>query len=93
MCSKSSPDVRERAMTYSGGSPSSRNHNNKSPTPVLDYTADEDGDKFEDSFDVSPIPSRLHSIKRNSFLYLSDTDEAVNPLYRPATSRSSSISK
>lgn len=86
-------------MTYSGGSVSTVRPTHTqlaaSPSPTTPIVSIEDDDKDEDldsfSSDIPPsIPSRLNSIKRNSFLYLSDTDEPAN--IHKVTTRSASIS-
>ena len=80
-------------MTYSGGSsPAPTRKKIASPTtPILSVEDVEDDDKFEDALtdEISPLPHQLNSIKRNSFLYLSDTDDQS----LPRTSRSSSVTK
>ena len=96
------PEFRERALTFSGSpsllrrsryhqcleeEESSQSRPNGSPVLLKDDSTDS-GDR--DLTDVNKMPhGYMYSNRRNSFLYLSDTEDAVS---KPV-SRNSSISR
>ena len=102
LLSQLSPDLRERAGTFpyntspklkrrSGGF----SHSNLSTVDSKKSTDGEEDEFKDDIMDVNPLVARmsytsLYPGKRNSFLYLSDTDESG---FSKPPSRTSSISR